>query len=673
MLLERILSVRENLREIQERIKAAGNVAKQKGNQSGKRADTYANVICTFDIETSGDDVYNWMYIWQACIGGLIVVGRTWQEFDVLLLSIKQVLNGKKIVFYVHNLAYEFQYLKGLYNFSAIGDKRDTVFMMDKRTPLKCLVYDCIEFRCSRLLSNMSLKAFTHEMHVNHEKLDGDEFDYYEVRYPWTELTDKQLQYCVNDVLGLYEALEKKFSITGDTIATVPYTSTGYVRRDAKYVTRSVRGLIKKLVPDCDLYELLRKAFRGGNTHANRYTSNIILENVCSYDRSSSYPDVIVNCKFPMTPFKKIDKYDFNMQKEKAYLYEIIFHDVEIKKHVPIPYICKNQYVTIEGGIYDNGRVLKAKKIITAVTDIDLNIIIDQYNFSYEVIQCYESKYNYLPDCLRDLTKEYYKRKTTLKNVDGQELQYSMSKALLNAIYGMMAQDPGKPNILFYGLEAEEEPRQLDKLLHGNGFKLPYQWGVWVSAWGRRRLQDGIDLTVKSTEEPLDDCMVYCDTDSVKFVAVPEVKQAFEEYNKMRVHDSKESGAYATDPKGITHYMGVYECETEHDENGCYDKFKTMGSKRYAYEESGKLHITIAGVSKKDGANELGSIDNFKDGFLFEQSGKTSSTYVDKPEKEWIEKEGKKIRITPYIIIKDSTYLLSMTDEYRNLLQYIIQ
>ena len=82
-------------------------------------------------------------------------------------------------------------------------------------------------------------------------------------------------------------------------------TSTGYVRRDAKKVmnARGIKAEVIDSQPDIDLYMALRDAFRGGDTHASRFYAGAIVENVESYDRSSSYPDVIVNCQYPITPF----------------------------------------------------------------------------------------------------------------------------------------------------------------------------------------------------------------------------------------------------------------------------------------------------------------------------------------------------------------------------------
>jgi hypothetical protein len=658
--------------KLTEKLQKCQRVTPPRGRKTGgSRGKKYVNAISAFDIETSDNGVYNWLYIWQSCIDDIIITGRTWEEFDQLLTIIKEAIaDDETFVFYVHNLSYEFQYLKGVYDFHATGSRDDTVFMMDDRKVLKCTVRDNIEFRCSALLTNMGLGAFTKKMGVEHQKLDGDEFDYSEIRYPWTELTEEQLHYCINDVVGLVEALKVKFSLTSETLATIPYTSTGYVRRDAKFITRKIRKAITTILPDEETYTMLRYAFRGGNTHANRYCSNVILDNVMSYDRSSSYPDVMVNCRFPTTPFKKVkitDLYKVDCMKKNAYVIDVDIYDVRVKEDVTIPYLCMNDYIDIEGATYDNGRVLVAKHMHMCITDIDLAIILKQYNFTYHINKAITSKYGMLPKCLRELCIAYYKNKTGLKDVKGKELEYSLHKALLNAIYGMMAQDPAKQTVLFDGNEASESNKEVKELLNSKGFKLPYQWGVWVSAWGRYRLQNGIDIADLNGR----DTMVYCDTDSVKLIKNEKSIKAFKELNKKLLAESKKNGAYATDPQGRIHYMGVYECETEKEPNGTYEKFKTMGAKRYAYVDQDGLHITVAGVNKKDGAKELKTIENFKEGYLFEKSGKTSASYCDEPDCDYLLVDGKRIRITPFIIIKEVKYLLSLTNEYKNILEYI--
>ena len=91
-----------------------------------------------------------------------------------------------------------------------------------------------------------------------------------------------------------------------DTLATIPLTSTGYVRREMRKACREdkhYRELFETLMPTPEVYTLLRKAFRGGNTHASRYYADAIIDNVYSMDRVSSYPACICSDLYPMTPF----------------------------------------------------------------------------------------------------------------------------------------------------------------------------------------------------------------------------------------------------------------------------------------------------------------------------------------------------------------------------------
>ena len=94
--------------------------------------------------------------------------------------------------------------------------------------------------------------------------------------------------------------------------------------------------------------------------------------------------------------------------------------------------------------------------------------------------------------------------------------------------------------------------------------------------------------------------------------------------------------------KGVEKPLGVWDYE------GMYDRFKTLGAKRYMTEVNGNLSITIAGVAKKAGLEYLkhvyGSNDNIFeafqedltfpaeydcDGEIKNGSGKLLHTYID--------------------------------------------
>ena len=276
-----------------------------RGNNSGKTANTYADVVCAFDIETTRimEIEQSVMYIWQFQVGlDYTVMGRTWEEYQVFLSGIDAHLpRDMKLIIFVHNLSYEFQFLRGIYSFA-----ESEVFAVKSRKVLKCVMNDRFEYRCSYLLTNMSLSQATSKYQVEHGKLSGDEFDYNKQRYSWTEMTEREIEYCVNDVRGLVEVIYKIMEINNDTLYTLPLTSTGFVRRDAKRAMHSYRKMVASMEMSMELYKLMKWAFRGGNTHANRFYSNRLVRDVKSFDRSSSYPDVLCNCKYPVKEFSRV-------------------------------------------------------------------------------------------------------------------------------------------------------------------------------------------------------------------------------------------------------------------------------------------------------------------------------------------------------------------------------
>lgn len=639
------------------------NEKRKKGNQGNHKRVEYKHIVTAFDIETTRleDIEQSIMYIWQWHFDVYgTVYGRTWDEFLELFNAINSVLDQRQyIVVYVHNLSYEFQFLSGIYPFQP-----NQVFAVKSRKVLKANMGH-LELRCSYLHSNMSLDEYTHKMGVEHAKISG--FDYNKIRYPWTELTSDELEYCVSDVIGLVEAIKIEMHHDGDNLYTIPLTSTGYVRRDVKKALHDAHyRIFKDLFPDWNLYQLLREAFRGGNTHANRYYVGKILNNVYSADRSSSYPDVICNKEFPVKPFfhqgeMSIDEVLHKIRvRHKAVIMRVAFTNIRLHNEFwGCPYISYDKCKVCKEYERDNGRILKASYIETTITDIDLEIIMEEYD--WDDIVCYDvytSSYGKLPRPIIEQNLKYYDAKTSLKGVHGEEIFYMKSKNKLNSIYGMMAQDPVKINIIYSNGEFTLEDTDPEKVLEAYNNKnpfLPYQWGVWTTAWARWALEQGIKAAGET--------FVYCDTDSVKSLRPINIK----DFNEKAKSDSIKSGAHARDPKGQEHYMGIYETEDT------YTRFLTWGAKKYAYEyEDGSPHITIAGVSKKFGAKELaskGGLEVLKPGFIFTDANKLESVYNDGNYGTYTMGDNT-LYITRNVVLRPTTYQLGITAEYMRLLKY---
>lgn len=646
----------------------------------------YLNLFGCFDIETTKIDTIKQsiMYVWQYQLGPkLTIIGRTWEEFLDLLQFIKKNIPEKVFLCnFIHNASHEFQYLTGVYHF-----KPEEVFCIKPRKVLKFDMYDCFEFRCSMLHSNMGLLLYTTKMQVKHIKQDGKKYDYKIKRYPWTPLSKDELKYQIHDVLGLYEALSKEMYMDGDNLASFPLTSTGYVRRDIKKAVREnvPYSYIQNQLPTLTLIREMEDAFRGGDTHANRHFSNKILKNVKSVDRSSSYPDVQVNCMYPVSRFirakeQTFDKLNELIRKGRAVLFRVKLYDLQmIDDTFPDPYLTKDKakisgkdkHLTLINPVIDNGRVLSAAYLETTVTDVDWKIITKIYKFNAdlsEVYDMYSARYGFLPDAYRDVIIWYYEQKTKLKGDKAQEVFYEKFKNKLNAIYGCSAQHVLR--VLYY-FAADDEKRYLEKEIDENEELMKsyrqafssYAWGLWTTAWARFRLFEGMMLIHQTPNAYL----IYWDTDSLKYIGTVD----FSEYNKQRIFDSSMNKAVAIDATGKQHAMGVFEEESDK----FAVRFITMGAKKYAYETISEgnidLHITIAGVNKKDGAEELaelGGLDAMKVGTTFVKAGGTKVFYNDLEKPMYIRIQNHTLKITSNLLIEDDVYTLGISDDYKRIL-----
>lgn len=643
----------------------------------GKRARCYIDLVSAFDIETSrinvdGED-NSIMYVWQWAIENDVIIGRTWESFLDIVTRISNTAGAAYLIVYVHNLSYEFSFLKGIYNFSP-----DDVFCTDKRKILKCDMMH-IEFRCSYLHSNLSLSAWLKEVKAPHRKLSGKRFDYNIVRYPWTPLTYREMQYCINDVRGVVDAIHIEMNRDNDTLKTIPLTKTGYVRRVVKKALHDNTNysMMHDIQPDYELYKALREAFRGGDTHASRFYSGHIVDNVHHVDRSSSYPDVMCNCKFPMSKFIRVENADMidllsAINHEKAVLVRLSINNLRLKSawRFGCPYIPVAKCRMLSSNrCEDNGRIIYAEYAEITLTDIDLKIVLNQYEGDVNILDMWSCRYAMLPQSVRDVIIDLYHKKTSLKGVHEQELIYNLSKSMINACYGMAAQDPGKPVVKYmsgderqYVYDVEKQQAELVKEAAKKNF-LPYQIGVWVTALARYELHEAINI-VDDTDGAE---FLYCDTDSIFYTGAV----SWDGYNDMRQKRAIANGAWAKDRKDKPHYMGVMEFEPD-----CR-RFATLGAKKYAYQDmDGTLHITIAGVVKDIGARELdklGGLQKFVDMDnppVFVEAGGSEILYNDMISRD-IMLCGRKYHLTDNAVIRPSTYTLGLDSHYARLLNKI--
>jgi hypothetical protein len=431
-------------------------------------------------------------------------------------------------------------------------------------------------------------------------------------------------------------------------------------------------NFVKTALNDVE-YSLLRQAFRGGNTHANRFMSNMMLEDVYSFDISSSYPTCIEIDDFPTGKFNQVklnnqDKLDYYCSNYCCVM-DISMFNVTLNYDVPIPYIDIAHCRERSNIVNDNGRVLSADFIRLTITNIDLDIIRSMYQYDgFTVNDAIYATRGKLPKELRLKLMDFYTAKTQLKGIDSKEYEYMKSKNRLNSTFGMMVTDVAHSEV-FYDTDTMEWDEvkpdvsaSLEEFYKSRNNFLSYQWGVFVTANARKRLQTMLDKVGQD--------VVYIDTDSIKFQNEEHIKE-FEDMNKILMEQAEKNDipAYVdrTEKDGTKnrYYLGTW------DNDGNYLRFKTLGAKKYCFEKvkkgNTKFEITVSGMSKAKGAKAVGTIENFAIGKTYHDIGRTTSWYNDKP-LHTITIDGCTFTTASNIGILETTYTLGVTNEYWELI-----
>lgn len=664
---------------------------------------TYLNIESAFDIETTSyinnGEKSAFMYIWMfgMGLGKEIFYGRTWEEFLDLCERLQHYFGlneNRRLVIYIHNLGYEFQFMCKYFNW-------ENVFAINERKPIKALCSYGIEFRDSYILSGYSL-ANTAKNLTTHKvrKMEGD-LDYSLIRHQSTQLTEKELGYCSNDIEIILAYINEQI-VQYEDITKIPLTNTGRVRKyvkDACYYTSSnhrksnrgkyqrYRQIMSDLTLDKATYIQLKRAFMGGFTHSNPNHTGKTLENVSSIDLTSSYPTVMLADKFPMSRAKELNITKVEELKKAMSLYCLVF-DLKLEglrntlKYES--YISESKCFKMVKPVINNGRVYDAEMIQTTITDVDFNIIEKVYEWDKISIANVRGFVKaYLPKSIIESILNLYQDKTTLKGVEGKEVEYLLSKGMLNSVYGMCVTDVVKDEHVFnetWGIERVDVDEKIDEYNKSKNRFLFYPWGIWVTAYARRNLWTAI-LNIG-------DDYIYSDTDSIKMLNFDKHKEYVEKYNKhigKKLADMMEHYKLNVEllaPKtiqGKAKPLGIWEFE------GNYSHFKTLGAKRYLVKENGEFHLTVAGLSKKNGINHMVNIcggdteqvfNIFNDDLYIpaNKTGKMTHTYID-TEKEMfvVDYDGVQERVLTLsgIHLEPCDFTLSISEQYNQFLRAI--
>ena len=690
----------------------------------------------------SGDEQYHYdidnaqpvscLYIWQLAIEDLddikVFMGRTWEDLDRFMnLLTKEVRrqsvygqvsvdrHGEDIYvamlkhqvsmkIFVHNLAFEFNHLRNLYEdkFAGKGKGRKrnggNIFARNSRKPMKAaltLNKVRVEYRDSLVLVQKSLSAWCRDENLPVQKLQEPKDYYLEMRTPDTELTDEEINYSINDVVSMIWGL-KKYMSKYHNITNMPLTQTGEVRRKCREKVSRVNKQWAKLCHDItvsytpDDFKRLVRLFQGGWTHGNKMFIGQKVKDVKCFDFASSYPAVMCSRSFPLGPFIKCDVNEF-ASLEQQDLNNGDYHWYMKVELTGVVSILDNTYWSlskvaldedrpIEGQAVDNGRIYGCKHMVAYMTDLDWDTFKQCYYYEHmEVKELYKSKSGYFPKEMIETILDYFQYKTSLKGIPNSESLYVESKQFINSIYGVFVTKVISNIITFTenGWESKEPTDKefldmLNQTKEDDSFTM-YQAGVWVTAWARHNLFDFII--------PLDRRVVYCDTDSIKGIFTDDDIKFVEDYNKDIANlEDRVARHLGIDPtkytaatsKGKIKRLGVMEREDDCEE------FKTLGAKRYVDLVNGEIECTIAGLPKRAAKAKIKSVDEFHDGMMWytDESEKLIAHYVDDQDPcVWTDRDGNRFESDAKfgICLQPTTFDLSIGNEFRhflNLLRY---
>lgn len=446
-------------------------------------------------------------------------------------------------------------------------------------------------------------------------------------------------------------------------------------------------------------------------------TKPLLVKDIGQKDEISAYPAALLLFDYPtkfydLKPYTQDEfNYYMNNTNKWALLIEVTWKDIKIKnpKATPVPYISVSKCQKLEFHSsekkkkaleVDNGRVISAAVLSTICTEIDYQIISKQYKWKEEkILRVKVAKKKPIPKELKEQILDFYMKKTSLKQDELSPTfdadiayNYARSKEMLNGIYGMHVTNPIKhdylvnntneylllddgtevpPHCIYQDNSKSDEEILADYYTNYSSF-LSYQVGIWVTSYARMMLEEGIDACYNKATGRND--LIYCDTDSCKYINKELHEAAFKAINDKRIALCNQRGAYI-DYEGKRWYLGLFDAEPD------ALAFKTFGAKKYmyAYKKGDDIDfkITISGVPKAAGKacikeaiknDRLKSFLDVKKGFIF-HGIKTTSCYNELDCLQCYEVEGKKVYYSSNIAMYPNSYTLGLTYDFELLLE----
>lgn len=639
-------------------------------------------------------------YIWQCSINDWVLYGRELPDFKKLLKYITGKVDGAETHFWIHNISWEYQFLREILTFT---DK----FFTEARKPLN-LKMDNIIFRCSYRLTNLSLAKWGEQIGV--DKAVGD-LDYHALYTPRSDLGEKPMFYCEQDLRVMIAGI-RNYKKLYKHIKDIPFTQTGMPRRDIKNLGRKTKGFtakVAKMQPKtAEEWKVYHATYAGGLTLINPDHAGILFQchtpdalgyiNVSSdpdnpiaqrsVDRKSAYPAAMLE-KYPCSEFFKTSSAP-DWEDGNHHLCLLEFRNLKARYDVT-PWSASKR-IMIQGAKYNpdglsknNGKIIKCDRYAGYFLETDYKLLKMFYTWDECIVHSHRVA---LSDYMDKHVVEYMLKRyaaKTLRKTDPDPTMYNHEKATLNSIYGLMGTSLIHEDIIEEGWEfhtrhkSDEEILADLKKLQDFDYNnvLPYIWGCYVTSHQRLALMTTLARIGVTPKDALDK-LSYTDTDSGKgsytdadMLLVDQINQQIIEWTEKRLKDQGIDPELARpkDKKGRPQYLGTWE----NDAN--YYEILYLRAKAYAYRLNANdiTHITLAGVPKAAGSI-LQSPADLKEGLYFDifQSRKNLCQYIDGDNPQVIMPDGYRVTNKCGCVIRPTSYTLKLDNEYRQLIKYYI-
>lgn len=591
-----------------------------------RRDRKYSNLLGALDLEwstiTACDPPISFVYLWTLSIEDITVYGRTWDDLRECLLNIRGDLglsSDFKLILFDQNLKVDFAFFHSQLD---ISTKERDFLSRDRHTIIKCIANECFEIHDSLELTERPLSAMGDIIGL--PKID--DYEYNLIRHYKTEITPHELEYAGRDTEIIINYMRRERERYG-TVKNIPLTGTRVIKNQIyenykKWgsICSTTKNQLHDNEEDREMLQRMIKAYFGAFNYCTCVEDNKPLEDILSVDLQSSYGAQILLNKFPIKKFIKSEipadwRELLHMDK---YAYIVKLNIKGLKNIYPrIGFLpANNKEWHCMGVDALNDKILKMRSGIITLTDVDFKLLCEFYTFDEEhtkILELHTSKYGYLPGYIVKTVVDNYVAKSDykayLKSVKkerpatlDEENEYQIRKTNVSRIYGVFVQRPLLIDY-FFDPETHSVKERKDKndepiyrFTKSKHDPVLYQWGVWVTAFGRREiLQNFAAVGLRRDTDGdgyNDDIVLYCATDSLKFKNSDAAINIILDYNakvKQRLqHFCKMYGYNYSDLEGIG------EFEFEH-----YQKFKCIGTSKYCYiDDLNEFTAKISGLSK---------------------------------------------------------------------------